>query len=193
MNNAQFWKHELFRESARFREAVDEEGIDRLVARRSPLIERFVFVTAFMMRKLEEAQWLTVDVTQRGWHVRAFACTSPPPHRRWFVISHDGNEWRQPLDQYYDLNASRRHTLSFGQVCDYMVHHFAFDVWRDPASGRTELLFNSDWTKDRLLFGMLLDRYLELVLEVASDEVGWVDMDASIGRVVQRRQRPAHN
>jgi hypothetical protein len=39
---------------------------------------------------------------------------------------------------------------------------------------------------------MLLDNYLELVLDVASDEVGWVDMDASVGRVIQRRERPAH-
>jgi hypothetical protein len=193
MNNAHFWKHELFRESSRLREAVDEEGIDRLVARRSPLIERFVFVTAYMMRKLAEAQWLTVDATQSGWQVQAFPCTSPPPHRRWFVTSPDTNQRWQPLDQYYDLDAPRRYTLSFGQVCDYMVHHFAFDVRQDPVSGGTELLFNSDRMTDRLLFGMLLDRYLELVLEVASDEVRWVDMDASVGRVIQRRQRPAHD
>jgi hypothetical protein len=92
MNNAQFWKHELFRESSRFREAVREEGIDRLVARRSPLIERFVLVTAYMMRKLGEAQWLTVDVIRSGWKVQAFPCTSPPRHRRWFATSSDGNQ-----------------------------------------------------------------------------------------------------
>jgi hypothetical protein len=34
VNNAQFWKHELFRESSRFREAVEAEGIDCLVERR---------------------------------------------------------------------------------------------------------------------------------------------------------------
>ena len=192
MNNAQFWKHELFRESSRFRQAVDEEGIDRLVARRSPLIERFVFVTAYMMRKLAEAQWLTVDVKQSGWKVQAFPCTSPPPHRRWFATSPDGNQWWQPLDQYYDLDAPKRHTLSFGQVCHSIVHHFAFDVRQDPLRGGAELLFNSDRTKDRL-FGMPLDSYLELVLEVASDEVRWVDMDASVGRVIQRRHRPAHD
>lgn len=193
MNNAKFWKHELFRESSRLREAIDKEGIDRLLARRSSLIERFVFVTAYMMRKLDEARWLTVDVTRRGWQVQAFPCTSSPPHRRWFVTSPDGNQWSQPLDQHYDLDSPRRHTLSFGQVCDYIVHHFAFDTRQDPVSGGTELLFNSDWTKEDSLYEMLLDTYLELVLDVASDEVGWVDMDASVGRVIQRRQRPAHD
>jgi hypothetical protein len=132
-----------------------------------------------------------VDVTQRGWQVQAFPCTSPLPHRRWFVTSPDGKQWSQPLDQHYDLNAPRGHTLSFGQVCDYIVHHLAFDARQDPVRGVTELLFNSDRTKD-CLFGMLLDNYLELVLDVASDEVGWVDMDASVGRVIQRRERPAH-
>jgi hypothetical protein len=48
MNNAQFWKHELFRESSRFHEAVEAEGIDCLVERRSPTIERFIFVTAYI-------------------------------------------------------------------------------------------------------------------------------------------------
>ena len=192
VNNAKFWKHELFRESSRLREAIDAEGIDRLLARRSPLIERFVFVTSYMMRKLDEARWLTVDVTRRGWQVQAFPCTSPPPHRRWFVTSPDGNQWSQPLDQHYDLDAPRRHTLSFGQVCDCIVHHFAFDARQDPVSGGAKLLFNSDWTKEDSLFGMLLDTYLELVLDVASDQVGWVDMDGSVGRVIQRRQRPPH-
>lgn len=189
MNDAQFWKYELFRESSRYGEAIDAEGLHHLVARRSPVIERFVFVTAYVMRKLDEADWLTVDVTRRGWKVQAFTCTNPPPHRRWFVTSPDGNEWRQPLEQHYDLSAPQTQTLSFPQICDRMVHHFAFDVRRDPASGAIELLFNSDRTKDRL-FAMPLDTYRELVLDAASDEVRWVDMDASEGRVIQRRARP---
>ncbi len=72
------------------------------------------------------------------------------------------------------------------------MHHFAFDARQDPVSGGAKLLFNSDWTKEDSLFGMLLDTYLELVLDVASDQVGWVDMDGSVGRVIQRRQRPPH-
>jgi hypothetical protein len=121
--------------------------------------------------------------------VQAFPCTLPPPHRRWFATSHDGTQWRQPLERHYDLDAPGPHTLSFSQVCNYIVHHFAFDVRQDPMHGSPEVLFNSDRTKDRL-FGMRLESYRELVLEVASDEVRWVDMDASVGRVTQRRHRP---
>ena len=114
MNNEQFWKHELFRESSRFREAVDEEGIDRLVARRSPLIERFVFVTAYMMRKLAEAQWLTVDVIQGGWKVQAFPYTSPPPHRRWFATSPDGQSVVAAARSVSSSTPTGRTTASLG-------------------------------------------------------------------------------
>jgi hypothetical protein len=127
MNDTQFWKGELFRERARIRERIEEEGAERL-AQHSVLIERFVFVTAYMMRKLTEAVALTEEVKTSKWPVSEFPCTQPPPHRTWFRISKDGKTWRQPLEAHYDLNAPRSRALPFRRLCHYLIHHFAFEV-----------------------------------------------------------------
>jgi hypothetical protein len=189
MNDAQFWKAELWRELARIRERIAEEGVERLTAR-SAQLERFAFVTAYIMRKLEEGDALTQEVMKSKWPVTVFACTSPPPGRSWFRISHDRETWRQPLENHYDLNAPGADRLVFQGVCNGLIHHFAFAVRRQAESDNMEILFNSNQTKNKRLYAMALDAYMALVEEVHYDEIRWVDMDRDANRIIQRRQRP---
>jgi hypothetical protein len=172
------------------RHDLDSDGPERLVAS-SVTVERFVFLTAYIMRKLKEADALTLDVTTSKWPVSKFLCVAPPPHRKWFAVSEDaGKSWRQPLENHYDLRRPNRERLRFPRICDYLVHHFAFDVRYDRQADQIEIFFNSDQTTDRL-FLIALPVYVELVQEVARDEVRWVDMSRAERRVVQRRRRPA--
>ena len=53
---------------------LEEEGLDSVVERTVPL-ERFAFVTAFIMRKLVEGQSLTVEVLEVKLPVRRFAAS----------------------------------------------------------------------------------------------------------------------
>jgi hypothetical protein len=191
VNDAQFWKNELFRESAGMRKRIEKDGAERL-AQHSVLIERFVFLTAYMMRKLRDAIALSQEVTEESkLRVSEFDCTQPPPPRTWFRISEDGKTWRQPLEAHYDLDAPRNGTLPFERLCDRLIHHFAFEVRLRPGTGDLEVLFNSDHTTHRL-FGMRLDDYLAMVEDVAYDEITWVDIDLNRTEcpVIQRRQRP---
>src|SRR4051794_7178504 len=143
MNDAEFWKNELFRELARQRELEDAAGA--ALVERQVQIERFVFVTAYMMRKLGEAVELTEDVTESKWPVTSYRCISPPPHRRWYRRweTPGGRSW-QPVESHYDLEAPSPAHLPFGQLCNYLIHHFTFQL-RTTATG-VEMLFNSDWT-----------------------------------------------
>jgi hypothetical protein len=85
------------------RQALDANGAAQLV-RSSVTFERFFFVTAYIMRKLKEADALTLDVIESSWPVVRFASIKPPPHRKWFAVSYDrGQTWRRPLEQHYDL------------------------------------------------------------------------------------------
>jgi hypothetical protein len=188
MNKPEFWKAELHREVGRLRRALEEEPA-AIVAARSVTIERFAFITAFIMRKLDEADHLTLDVTRSTWPVLRFAGTVPPPHRRWFAITEDRKNWRQPLEQHYDLACPTQETLRFDRLCDRLVHHFAFEVRHDARADEVHILFNSDHTKDRLYL-IMLSTLTRVVEEVAYDEVRWVDMSRAEGRVIQRRSRP---
>jgi hypothetical protein len=187
IDRPKYWKHQLRRELNELRLVLVEEELDSVVERTVPL-ERFAFVTAFIMRKLAQGQSLTVEVTEWKLPVQRFTCIQEPPGRAWFLIREVGSEtWRQPIEQHYDLERSTSESLSFERTCDLLIHHFAFESRFNE--GRAELLFNSDHTTDRL-YAVALEDYKRLVTEAVDDEVRWVDMDRSINRVIQRRTRP---
>jgi hypothetical protein len=188
VNRPQFWKDELLREDLRLTRRLEEDGAKHLVER-SMMLEKFAFVTAYMMRKLAEGDILTLDVTESRWPVLAYRCIVPPPHRHWFQISEDGRNWRQPIEQHYDLANPAEATLDFEAICNRLIHHFAFDTRYDDRTGEIEILFNSDHSTDRL-FAVKLTTYREIVFQVARDEVMWVDMNKAEGRVIQRRTQP---
>jgi hypothetical protein len=188
MRDAEFWKIELFREAHRLRRLIENEGAERIV-QRPALVERFVFVTAYEMRKLKHAYALSEEVKGSHWKVIEYPRTVPTPHRTWFRISEDGETWRQPLEQHFDLNAPKRSQLSFKRLCDVLIHHFAFEVRQRPETGELEILFNSDHTPE-CLYAMTLDAYIAVVEEVHYDEIRWVDMDQAAERVIQRRHPP---
>jgi hypothetical protein len=188
---SEFWKQELMREDRRLQDAVEYEGVDGLVRRRSPFLERFALVTALIMRRLNEVDALTEEVKESLWFVAEYPCTVTPPHREWFATSEDGRTWRQPIENHYDLDDPGHRKLGFQQLCNYFLHHFAFEVTWNDDEARASILFNSDRTKDRL-FSIALSDYLRLVQEVAFDRVAWVDMDKWAGRVVKRRSRPSN-
>lgn len=173
----------------RLRQARESDRVETLVSR-TVTLERFAFLTAYVARKLSEGNALTLEVTQSRCRVSRFPCIQAPPHRKWFSVSEDGGKtWRQPLEQHYDLGRGAEQRLGFGQICNYLVHHFAFETRYDRDTDDAEILFNSDHSKDRL-YGIGLADYVTLIEEVAYDEVRWVDLNEAEGRVVQRRRRP---
>ncbi|MEJ7893340.1 MAG: hypothetical protein WKF94_11940 [Solirubrobacteraceae bacterium] len=154
-------------------------------------IERFAFVTAYIMRKLQEADALTEEVMGSRWSVAVYRNPTQTPRRPWFRVSEDGRSWRQPIEMHYDLERPQSTRLAFRGVCNNLVHHFAFDVRQGAPD--LEMLFNSWDTRDRL-FAMSLGSYIKLVEEVHYDEITWVSLDPSKPhheQVVQRRHRPS--
>jgi hypothetical protein len=188
VNRPAYWQQELMRENIILRRRLDEAGLGKVVLS-SVAIERYVFLTAYVMRKLKEAGALTEDVTKSMWPVMRYPMTDPVPPRAWFLLSEDGQTWRQPLDQHYDLGEGRPEKMEFDHICNRLIHHFAFDV-RVGGNGIGEILFNSDHTTNRL-WSITLDRYMGLVDEVAHDETMWIDTDRTRkdNPVIRRRQR----
>lgn len=191
MNNTRYWQDELTREGIELRRRLDTRGVEE-VLRGSVFVERFVFVTAYIMRKLSEADALTQEVLDFPSPTIVYPCTIPPAPRYWFATSEDGTTWRQPIADHYDLARGRADNLPFKHICNLLVHHFAFDVRMEQGGDGVQLLFNSRDHQDRL-WALKLDDYMTLVAEVAHDETVWIDTD--IARkdrpVIRRRQHPA--
>jgi hypothetical protein len=187
MNDAEFWKAELWRETSRLREALEQEGRDYYAARPA-FVERYAFVTAYEMRKLEDAEALTLDVTDQSYDFLAYPAIKPPRDVYDLLLRKDGHRFRVALDLHYDLEHPQPAKLKFRYLCNRLIHHLAFDVREHPASEHLELLFTDTDHKDTL-HGIALEAWIALVLEAHYDEIRWVGVNEK-GKRIRRRQRP---
>lgn len=190
MNSPAYWQQELMRENIDLRGWIDKAGVEKVV-RLSVSVERYVFLTAYIMRKLNEVEALTQEVVQSRWVVTGFKATAPVPPRYWFLISEGGRTWRQPLEQHFALDQGTRETMTFGKICDRLVHHFAFDVRLGHEGAGIDIFFSSDRSRERL-WSITLESYMGLVDEIAHDQTNWIDANIARDRnqVIRRRQPP---
>jgi hypothetical protein len=109
VNTAQFWKNELNREEIQLGRLLESDGPEKLVTG-SVAVERFAFLTAYIMRMLAEADEPSEEVIKSKWPVRPYPCVRMPPHRHWFMVYEAGGKNpRQPLEDHYDLQRPTEH------------------------------------------------------------------------------------
>jgi hypothetical protein len=155
---------------------------------RAAVVERFMFVTAYVSRKLLEGEELTVDLVERTWPVERYRCVRHPPPRQQFRISRDLKRWWQPIEDHYDLAQPQNGSLKLPTLCNLVIHHFAFEV-RSTDPETIEIYFNSDYTKDDALNMIPLKTYVEFVDEVAHDQAVFFTVDRKTNRQVRHRTR----
>jgi hypothetical protein len=187
MNSAEFWKAELWRETSRLREALEQQGLDYFAAK-PEYVERYAFVTAYEMRKLDEAEALTTDLTEHEWDVLTYPAINRPNDTHGLLLRQHGRGWRVALDQHYDLDRPTLGKLKHRYLCNRFVHHLVFDVRQHSTTGALEMLF-ADRDHSDTLYGITLDTYIEVVLEAHYDEIRWLGVTDE-GQRIRRRQRP---
>jgi hypothetical protein len=96
--------------------------------------------------------------------------------------------WWQPIEDHYDLANPQNKTLRLRDLCNLVIHHFAFEI-RSRNADRTEIYFNSDRSKARFLNMITLDAYTEFVDEVAHDRAVFFTVDRRTNRQVRHRRR----
>jgi hypothetical protein len=127
VNDTEFWKAELWRETSRLREALKRQGRDYYAARPA-YVERYAFVTAYEMRKLEDTEALTLDVTDYSCDVLAYPVVKPPADVHDFLLRKHRRRFRVALDLHYDFDQPQPGNLRFRRLCNRLIHHLAFDV-----------------------------------------------------------------
>lgn len=88
----------------------------KVTERRSLLIEREVFLAAYTMRKLWEAQTLSTSFRDRCLHCLTYPAISTR-------ITHSNNHRLQEL---YDLDSSEERSIAACDPIDLIIHSFIF-------------------------------------------------------------------
>jgi hypothetical protein len=147
------WKDELVKIADRL-EAKTKQT--RWTDRTGYLIERDFIVSSYAMRKLVDSHELSAELIQRRIPVRRYELTGTPP---------------DPPDiaEAYDFVNGRRSTLSVKNLCDEIMHSFAFTFF----CGETADLFDGIYvSSDRRndIFLLLASDFIALCSDIGSEK-----------------------
>jgi hypothetical protein len=163
------WKQDLrvsrhhFEEHERFGEGV---------ASVCNAVERYVMQSARAFRKLLDQRVLTEEVITADWKVHVYPCTHcPEPH--WYFEGMIDMENLHHFVRYYDVETPRGGSLRLQRLANLLIHSFVFAVW--PVEGgsydEARFFFNSDRTKDDVVYEMTVADFKEIADEVLYDKV----------------------
>ena len=127
-------------------------------------VEKFAFLSAFIIRKLLEAKKLSDELESVKVSVRKFERINFDREITYLNWDH--------VEQFYDLTDPVSDNISVRTLCNMLIHSFIFladDTKETPEINI--MLFNSDFTKDKALYEIDLATYFELVESVANDNV----------------------
>lgn len=157
-------------------------------------LEKFLFVSAYLIRKLIEAQKLSDELENESIRLEYSKVTDYSAVCDFLSKRH--------LLRNYDIHHRRVEDLRLADVTNIFIHSYVFCLSltsgglpgesEDPLE-HFELLITSDYRKSKLYF-FRLDTYLNLCTSVARDEIVnmEISMDEKLGyRTVKRKSRKA--
>lgn len=160
------YKYELCREVRKIRQLFRNSGQIRSNKRFFEL-EKFLFVTSFLIRKLVESNKMSDELEASRFELEYVKAVDI--HRARDYIS------RHHIEQNYDLrNRSLAH-LKLGDISNIFIHSHVFELLYSPLrttnqTEKIEIMVTSDYKLNRLFF-LKLSAYLEICDSVFEDQI----------------------
>ncbi len=154
------WKPDLLR---------DADIIEKWAAKKTDseyrlmLLEKKVFLSAFVIRKLIEDCKITDKIAECSILCRVY------PTRGTEV---DFMNWHD-LDKHYDLSSKQRADINIKSFANQIVHNlvFSFEFSEERSSPVSGFVVASDWGKGKQLYGVTLSAYLSAMRSIGNDRV----------------------
>lgn len=164
--DSEVWKLVLWRELRDLRRYLAKTALSKRADaydRAAVAMEKFVFTSAFMIRKLFDSRKISDQVSASNIRGISFARTANTRMTRL--------NWHH-INRHYNLDSPRVSNISVRSMCDRLIHSAVFVCDFDP--NRPTLAgfyFTSDWTKEKTLFYVKAQRYFSLVEKVIDDDI----------------------
>jgi len=138
---------------------VDRWARKPMTDRRGFIIEQKIFLAAYTIRKLMEAEKFSSSFRDTSLTCRAYPSISDE-----ITIS---NKYK--IDELYDFNSSEISKLSISKVVNYIIHSFIFSECSNEDNIMTGFLINSDKVKYNGLYEVTLAEFLACMRTAGSD------------------------
>lgn len=141
------------------------------------MIEKHVFLSAFVVRKLFDSHKVTDTVRAQSVEVRLFPAKQNALRGISSVIG------KSFLDEVYDVDVCEAGSMDVRGLVNQIIHSFFFVVVPSDAD-ETFLFFNSDWTKGNFVVELPMSRYVGVLRSIVNDHVqsASISIDEVTGR-----------
>lgn len=144
--------------------------------------ERFVFWSAFVLRKLAEAKKLSDEFEAERFKVVRYP-TKGEDLLQDFMNAHK-------LETHYDLSAPENRTVDPIWIGSQLVHSFTFIPQIDDAGQASGLYFNSDRSRKESVFFIEWDEFARMLESLANDDVVSMRYNRLTGDLKKWREPP---
>jgi hypothetical protein len=175
---AHIWKEELNKELREFTVFLDttKAYLDDYLDLR---VEKFFFVSAFLIRKLNEAHTLSDQLI-----ANSYICERYP---RININATLNIENKDSVHKFYNLTHQEQSSLKFGHICNLLIHSFIFSPVFAYSGKFFGVLFNSDKIKNRWLYWIEANTFCNLVSDVIQDDIVYTNYDRKTKKFIKSR------
>jgi hypothetical protein len=144
-------------------------------------LERFVFWSAFVIRKFSEAKKLSDEFEAERFQVRRFPKTDPNDLQDFMNAD--------KIDRFYSLGRPESRTVDPLWIVNQLIHSFVYmpEAEDGPPLG---LYFNSDNSRHESLFHIAWEEFVRLIQGVVDDGVVSTGFNRLTGELWKSREIP---
>ena len=156
------WKQDLLRRIALIKKYNSTEFFQKNEERAYTVLEKSIFYSAFIVRKLLDCKSKLSDEADRY----SFAIQKLKPIKEInFLNSHR-------IDKNYDWKNMGNDTLLGRTLCNYLIHSYVFNfTYEEDSYLITGFMVSSDLIRNKLLYIVSLDDWLKYLYFIANDDI----------------------
>ncbi len=153
-----YWKSDLIKDADMLNKWSKKKPSDRQYV----LFEKKIFIAAFSIRKLLEAEKIGSDFPMWTFGVSKFLKKTKDPID--YMNSHK-------IDKFYDLDKEIKDSLSIPSLCNKLIHSYIFSLKVNESEEIISFLFTSDETKEECIYEMNLEKFTNLLKWIGHSDV----------------------
>lgn len=169
------WKNELKKVLTKFKKFISTTKIEVAPPDSNIFffnVEKFFFITAYIVRKLNESNKLSDELTSTNIPVIKY-----PRKNKKTILDFMNNHHGQ---RFFNFKKQQKGSLHWLKLCEFLIHSFIFDpVFDDKDWKVIGIQVTSDKSKTYALYYIMLDDYLLFLEDVVNDHI----VKASFSRI----------
>lgn len=177
------WKKELKKELKIFKKFISTTKIQVKPPDSSYFflkIEKFFFISAYIVRKLNESQKLSDELISTQIHVIKY-----PRKNKDKVLDFLSN---YHTEQFFNVKQQQDSSLPCISLCNYLIHSFIFDPIFDGQEWRVVgIQVTSDRSRTKALYFISVEKYFEFIEEVIKDHIVKLSFNRDTGVIKKSR------